>query len=255
MISKRSALLRKVSNVSGLVEILEEYDREGFMDFVRREANNRNIYGELRMMNLDRANALIYQKLAAKCAPQLIGELSDGFLLPHPICRRAFSNLKMKTPNAMVDNFTGELALDAYFGAAYNPRRYEQEYEPGVKEILASIIRENYAWGQITKSVIDKDDMYSYMLSVVSADDLIAVWGKPTLEYWWKKVPYDKARSFCNEIGRPMDMESEWWDDFVRLLGPKDDPKTKRLPAGREQPQLTSETDTNFTDPYRESSS
>jgi len=55
----KSALLQKVSNVSGLVEILEEYDREGFMDFVRREAHNSRISGELEMMNLDRASALI----------------------------------------------------------------------------------------------------------------------------------------------------------------------------------------------------
>jgi hypothetical protein len=250
----KSALLQKVSNVSGLVEILEEYDREGFMDFVRREAHNSRISGELEMMNLDRASALIYQKMAAKCAPQLIEELSSDFSLPYPLCRQAFRDLKMKTPNAMVDNFTGELALDAYFGAAYNPHRYDTDYEPGAKEILESIIRGNYAWGQIAKSVIDRDDMYSYMLNVVTADDLIAVWGKPTLEYWWKKVPYDKARAFCTEVGQPTSMEEDWWNDFVRLLGPKDEPKAKRLPGGKAQPQLTSETDdTNFDhDPYRE---
>jgi hypothetical protein len=250
----KSALLQKVSNVSGLVEILEEYDREGFMDFVRREADNHHISGELEMMNLDRANALIYQKLAAKCAPQLIEELSDGFSLPYPLCRQAFRDLKMKTPNAMVDNFTGELALDAYFGAAYNPRRYEQDYEPGAKEILESIIRGNYAWGQFAKSVIDKDDMYTYMLNAISADTLVELWGKPTLEYWWKKVPYEKAKAFCNEVGQPTSMEEDWWNDFVRLLGPKDEPKAKRLPGGKAQPQLTSETDdTNFDhDPYRE---
>lgn len=243
----KSVLLQKVSNVRGLFEILEEYDREGFMDFVRREADNGQISGELEMMNLDRANALIYQKLVAKCAPQLIEELSDGFSLPYPLCRSAFRDLKMKTPNAMVDNFTGELALDAYFGAAYNPHRYDTDYEPGAKEILESIIRGNYAWVQIAKSVIDKDDMYTYMLNAISADTLVELWGKPTLEYWWKKVPYDKARAFCNEVGQPTSMEEDWWNDFVRLLGPKEDPKAKRLPAGRKQPQLTSETDdTNF---------
>jgi hypothetical protein len=52
--------------VSGLVEILEEYDREGFMDFVRREAHNSRISGELEMMNLDRASAVLR---ASTCCP------------------------------------------------------------------------------------------------------------------------------------------------------------------------------------------
>ena len=197
---------------------LENYNPEEFLKFVSAEAENNKLWSELR---LDKANALVYKKLVSRCSLEIVDNLSRDIYLPYPVTRSIFNYLKIKVPNTLLQSFTPELALDAYFGAAYSPRRYQSTYEEGAKEILLNLVRKGYSWNRIALNLLDGDEDLTVHMSTASLEDFIEVWGTEVLGNWWKKTDYGEARLLCNNLGSMTGTEEEWFSAFSENFGPK----------------------------------
>jgi hypothetical protein len=232
----KSALLKNAVGFGGDEEIedfIENYDRGKFLEFVKRNADEYNSVSILKHSITDKASALIYKKLVTRCAEELVSMNpgSDGMDLPYPVGRYAFSAIGMKFPNAFLEHFSGEQAMDAYFGACYNSDRYTSEYEPGAEEILKKITLANVPWIKIANQALAGRDCYASMLSVVGVEDIIALWGEQVIGDWWRRLSYVKAKKFCENIGMMDQMAGtieEYWNAFVGKFGDKPEPGAKQ---------------------------
>lgn len=213
-----SSLLKKTA-ADELTLALDNYDKDMFIEYCRRQAENHGCIAILE--NLDKASALIYQKLVVKCAPSIVNIMPghNGMDLPYPASRAAFSALDVHIPTAFVQNFTPGQLLDAYFGASYNPHRWTSEYEPGAKEVILSEIRKKVPWSQALQDLSAYADMFS-----LSVGELVNVWGDE-IRAWWAKISDDKAWKFAAELGGMTGTEEETFDELCGMLGPKKKPK------------------------------
>jgi hypothetical protein len=218
-------------------EFIENYDRGRFLEFVKRNAEKYSSVGILEDSITDKASALMYKKLVTRCAEELVtmNPGSNGMDLPYPVSRYAFRAIGMKFPNSFLEHFSGEQAMDAYFGAAYNPDRYTKEYEPGAEEILKKITLANVPWIEIANQVLSGQDYYASMLSVVGVEDITGLWGEQVLGDWWRRLSYNKAKKFCVNIGDMTGMEEEYWNAFVGKFGDKPEAGARKLTRGEDE--------------------
>jgi len=210
------ALLMKIANAYELEEILENYDKDRFLEWIKAEADDR--YSLDAVMGLDQANKLVYRKLINKFSTQIIDDMSSGISLPFPATQRAFEEMGLPMPNTFLAKFTSELALDAYFGAIYHPGRFTSTYENGAKEILENILRQ-IPWAKVVKEVSKENQYYVTSLCVASPENMADLWGWDTLRNWWTTSKDKEVEKFIKGFTSYSGLNEEIRDYFIAAFG------------------------------------
>lgn len=213
----KSSLLRKMG--SDIISIIDNYDKQAFLQFCQDRADDPTLMMEFEELDLDRATVMAYQKLLARCASQIVemGKAMGAYSLPAPAWRRVVSEIGAKLPNELLKHFTPDLAFDNYFGATYDPGRYNWLYEPGAKEILAEIIRREWPWEKAIAGINDPDSWIRSGVIDMSGDveegvrSFIDIWGEQTVKSWWAGItPQDiQANPYLSHFQGPLGSKGE----------------------------------------------
>lgn len=144
----RSKLLRAAVNeeaTNELKDILENYDRERFVNFVLRHAPSG--FGSkafsFDVSKLDSSERAVYVRLATRCAKEIAAR-NPNLYPPSPIGMNAFEDLGYKVPLEIVKTYTPEHAwiqLDHYnLGQSM-----DRWFVPGTRQILEEIVNKRKA--------------------------------------------------------------------------------------------------------------
>lgn len=200
-----------------LPEILDNYDKASFVRWIESNATNDHLRSLLD--ELQDEDKLIYTSMLKDCAPQLAKMVRKGgrygdWRLPYPICPSYLSSEGILSPTEMLILWPVEVLCDEYFGICYQPGREGNgsrslpRFQTGFKNAIMARIKSEMT----ATEVIQSDDAgIQSGLSVADPTCVVALFGEPAVEQWWKSVDEGELRQWLEVFVAD---EKEYWYKF-----------------------------------------
>jgi hypothetical protein len=128
-----------------LARIIDEFDEDGFVKYVKRNPYDGWIY----QLPFDQVDRVVYKKLVSRCAKRIMAMIrkSDSLPIPYPVSPRLFQLMNLKVPNKLLMEYSPNRAELLLASANTFPDEWNH-YEPDAKEILEKIIKSYDEWRQ-----------------------------------------------------------------------------------------------------------
>lgn len=217
-------LRRKTAADQDLVEILDNYDKQGFVNWVASHRNEGYGGGVLDDTVVD-MDVPVFIRLLKECAPDLAKLIQKGnhgwYNVPYPMCPSLVQHdLDTLYPHSVMEHWPVEVLCDEYFGICYSLGRLTKRFDPGTKEMLLKKIREAFPspagmMGSRSPQLVNGFD-------VVGAQAFTDLFGDEAMRQWWMSIPEEDLEAFANGGNVPRgylleEFQNRWPREFEEL--------------------------------------